>query len=646
MINWYLNRLKTFSIAEYPYRAKQLLKKKYEAIFVQNKSFDPPACNVQKSILGEVNLDSELQNSVISIFQKEFSFSDAEHINWHKDIFSDRCFPKSFSKNIKILKNPALSAKAVWEINRLQFLMKIAINYKCTGYEVYLNQFVEINKSWILNNPYLTGVNWYSNIEVNLRLINWFLCWEVLSADKLIEANSEFKEFVFTSWIPSIYEHCKYSYCNPSKFSSANNHLISEYAGLFIASCKWKFNESEKWNKYSKNGLEQEIVKQHSREGVNKEEAAEYIQFITDFFLIAFVVAEKTANSFSLQYKSYLQKIFNYIYNFLDSKSNFPAYGDEDDGKCFIVDFDKSFNNFKSLLSSGSILFNDPRFKSKGNGYDLKNQLLFGSDGREKFESLITVSKTEKSHFYIKEGHFIFKKKEANKDIYLHFDAAPLGFLSIAAHGHSDALSIILHIDGNPILVDPGTYTYHTEKEWRNYFISTLAHNTVCIDKLNQALQGGPTLWLNHYTTKVLKAEQNNDNELVSASHNGYKNIGCCHTRTLNFERNKNEFKIVDEIDVNNEPHEIFQPWHLHPSVEIEFVNNHTFILKHKNSERKIKMNFDRKMSFQIITGQLKPLLGWHSPSFMQKEATSVILGKIHTKISQKFQLTTIIEIN
>jgi hypothetical protein len=44
-------------------------------------------------------------------------------------------------------------------------------------------------------------------------------------------------------------------------------------------------------------------------------------------------------------------------------------------------------------------------------------------------------------------------------------DAAPLGFLSIAAHGHADALSFILHVDGSPILVDPGMFTYHTHKE-------------------------------------------------------------------------------------------------------------------------------------------------------------------------------------
>ena len=645
MISWYLNRLKTFSIPEYPYRAKQILQKKYEEFFLLHENLIPTKYKIEKGILGGMSFNTEFREPEFSIFGKEFSFSAPDGIDWHKDIFSNQSFPKIFSKNINILGNPALSAKVVWEVNRLQFLMKIAIDYNSSKDDAHLHLFIAIIKSWISDNPYLKGVNWYSNIEVNLRLINWFLCWEVLDADNLIVENKIFQEFAENDWIPSIYRHCIYSYGNPSRYSSANNHLVSEYSGLFVASSKWKFEESDKWKQYSKKGLEEEMVKQHSPKGINKEEAAEYIQFITDFFLIAFIVGERTQNPFSLKYKSYLHRIFNYIFNFLDSKGNFPAYGDEDDGKCFIVDLDEHFNNFKSLLTSGAIIFQDPKLKIKSNGFDVKNKLLFGESGRNVFESLPLVSVAERSEFYKEEGHFFFRKKVNGNEIYLHFDAAPLGFLSIAAHGHADALSIILHVDGNPIFIDPGTYIYHTEKEWRNYFISTLAHNTICIDHLNQALQGGPTLWLQHYKTQVLDLIQTEKMESVTASHNGYKALRCSHQRTVHFERDTSKFTIVDEIDVGKESHEIFQPWHLHPSVKIGIVNDNTFQLKHKMGDRKIKITFDPKLNFEILTGQMKPILGWYSPSFMQKKQTSVIFGKMKAASSQKIQLKTLIEI-
>jgi hypothetical protein len=272
--------------------------------------------------------------------------------------------------------------------------------------------------------------------------------------------------------------------------------------------------------------------------------------------------------------------------------------------------------------------------------------LLFGESGRKTFELLPSHNLEEKSEFYKEEGHFFFRKKDNDEEeIYVHFDAAPLGFLSIAAHGHADALSIILHVDGNPILVDPGTYIYHTDKEWRNYFISTLAHNTICIDNLNQAVQGGPTLWLQHYKTEVSDLIQTNECESVTAEHNGYKAAGCSHKRTVHLDRQKNKFTILDEIGINKESHDIFQPWHLHPLVEIQKIKSHTYQLKHKTGNRIVVISVDPKLNFDIITGQSKPILGWYSPSFMQKKKTSVIFGKMNTSTSQKIQLKTEIEI-
>ena len=644
-MSWYLNRLKTFSLPEYPYRARQFIKKKVEAIFSLNRSLTPGKLTIEKRIFYTVDIVTEPGANTINIFGKKFSYSNPHSIDWHMDIFSEQSFPKIFSKKINIQTSPSLSAKAVWEINRLQFLSQVALNYKTFNDDFHLNLFIEIIRSWKAGNPYMIGVNWYSNIEVNLRLINWFLCWEVLDADRLIEGNETFREFAMSEWIPSIYQHCIYSYENPSRYSSANNHLISEYAGLFIASSKWKFQESEKWNRYSQKGLEKEIVRQHSGKGINKEEAAEYIQFITDFFLIAFIVGEKTNKPFSLQYKSMLHKIFNYIFNFIDCKGNFPKYGDEDDGKCFIIDFEESFNNFKSLLTTGAILFNDPLLKSKSNGFDLKNWILFGEKGKKLFESLSIIYPNEKSDLYPEEGHFILRKKENDQEIYLHFDAAPLGFLSIAAHGHADALSFILHVDGRPILIDSGTYTYHTEPVWRNYFMGTLAHNTIRINKLNQATIGGPTLWLQHYKTKVLKAETNDNYDIVKAQHNGYKKLGIIHTREIIFDKKTYIIKIFDTITSQKQGSYLIEvPFHIHPLIEINATQENQFDLSN-NKGRNVTLLTDSKLKTKLVRGQTEPeITGWHSRSFMCKEPCDTILCSL--EISGNTSLETIISIN
>jgi hypothetical protein len=628
MIGWYINRLKTISIAEFPYRIKQFIKNQYERYFDRGKFPAIITVVTKKDILNFSYSPEELYPDSINIYGTAFRYT-GQNINWHEDITSGERFPLSFSKTIKIRDNSNLSAKNVWEVNRLQFLSFIALNYRKTGSDIYLKQFIRILNSWIDNNPYLVGINWYSNIEINIRLITWFFCWQILDADKLITVNPEFKDFTDLKWIPSIFQHCRYSFSNPSKYSSSNNHLISEYAGLFIATSLWQFKESEEWNRYSKKGLEKEILRQHSENGINKEEAAEYIQFITDFFLIAYIVGENTNNPFSENYKIQFRKILDYICNFLDVDGHFPQYGDEDDGKCLILDFDKNFNNFRSLLTSGAIIFKDPVLKSRSNGFDIKNQFLFGEPGKKVYESIPEINYVGSSKYYEDEGHFIFRKNENGNEIYLHFDAAPLGFLSIAAHGHADALSFTLNVDGQLIFVDPGTYTYHTEPRWRSYFIGTLAHNTIRINQHDQAINGGPTLWTKHYKSSVIDLDLNDDNNRVRATHNGYVKDDAQHIREILFDRLKNEFQILDTIVVKKNRKIIVEiPFHTHPDVSITQQSANCYLIS-KDSVRKTELFVDEKLNPVVIKGQMEPhILGWYSSSFAKKEATNVIYCK------------------
>ena len=69
--------------------------------------------------------------------------------------------------------------------------------------------------------------------------------------------------------------------------------------------------------------------------------------------------------------------------------------------------------------------------------------------------------------------------------------AGSFGLDPLYAHAHADALSFNLSYGGRQFLVDPGTYCYDWS-EWRRYFRSTAAHNTVRIDGLDQAVQDGP----------------------------------------------------------------------------------------------------------------------------------------------------------
>lgn len=638
---WYVNRLRTMNFPEISHRVQVLVQKKYEqrtqmGYFPRNGTWTYP-----KPILSVPAGEGPFNVEQYPIFAWTLDLTGK--IDWHGDISNGRRFPKKFAYSIDTRTEENGIAKVVWEVNRLQFLTNFCLQYRSTGEEQYLQRFMDLVRDWRQENPYLVGVNWYSNIEVCLRIITWFLCWEILETPRLCREHAAFKQFTDTIWLPLIELHGQHAYRHPSKFSSSNNHLIAEASGMFIAGAYWNFPQSKKWAKKGWEILEREIQLQHSSNGINREEASEYIQFITDFFLIAYVVGERTGHSFSTAYSSMLRKIMYYIYHLLDQSGRAPYYGDDDDGHTFVLSNGKGGNNFQSLLTTGAILFKDPVLKSKAGKLDLKNRILFGAEGATQFERLAVVERAPETKMFPEEGHFFIKKGDHKREIYLHVDAAPLGYLSIAAHGHADALSFFLHVDGIPFLADAGTYTYHSEPEWRAYFKGTLAHNTIRVDEQDQAVNGGPCLWLNHFETELAHYEDNEDEAIVRAGHSGYAHLGVTHKRTYQFLKRQDLVVITDEIIADDSKMHVYEiPFHFHPQIEIGASSPRKFALKHPGA-RRVELQLDDQLEPRLVKGSKEPILGWYSGSFLKKEPTHCLYSRLEKAGS--FQLVTKIKI-
>jgi hypothetical protein len=556
-----------------------------------------------------------------------------DDIDWHLDKLSGLHFELSPHNKMNIRSNRLRSAKNVWEINRLHILTPLALKYKTTGDSIYLERFIKLIEDWSNKNPFLYGINWYSNIEVNIRLINFYYMWELLRANELQNTNPAFNHFVINTWMPLIYNHIDYSANHLSYYSSANNHLVSEYSGLFIATSKWHFKEFKHLQEFAKRGLEVEIVKQHVG-GINKEEASEYIQFITDLFYLPFLVGKSRGNHFSATYQNSLIEIFNYIYEFRDIKGNIPRYGDDDDGHVLWQGLSKDKNNFNSLMLSAFSLTEDNKYIENVSDLDLKNRLIDPDTVKLPIRRAIDGVRSRGSVFYPKQGHYFFKKQtNVNSEIYFHFNAGPLGYLSIAAHGHSDALSFEMNINGIQFFIDPGTYCYHVEPEWRNYFVSSRAHNTITINNQNQAKRSGDTMWHNHYSCKSQVVQATEVEDEVIASHNGYS--GLLHERKIHFNKVQNEILVSDHISGERENEfSVYFPLHIHKDVEIINETRGCFRLKH-DSGVEVGVCFECEVlpqEIELSRGELDPINGWNAPSFLVKEPSQVIWFKKNCK--------------
>ena len=164
---------------------------------------------------------------------------------------------------------------------------------------------------------------------------------------------------------------------------------------------------------------------------------------------------------------------------------------------------------------------------------------------------------------------------ETPEEVRIVADAGPLGYLSIAAHGHADALAFTLTVGGTPFLVDSGTFAYHTERAWRHYFRGTSAHNTVMVDGEDQSVFAGPFLWLQHAEATVEQFACSPGLQVLVARHEGYRRLRdpLVHRRTWRYDTVQRDARGLRRASLlrGRMQREIF--WHFAPQCQVSCEN-------------------------------------------------------------------------
>jgi hypothetical protein len=100
-------------------------------------------------------------------------------------------------------------------------------------------------------------------------------------------------------------------------------------------------------------------------------------------------------------------------------------------------------------------------------------------------------------------------------------DAGPHGFLN-GGHAHADALSIDLSLQGQPVFVDPGTFTYTGSADKRDYFRRTSSHSAAVLDGRESAVPAGPFQWSSRATAHAEAWCERDAITLFAGSHDGF----------------------------------------------------------------------------------------------------------------------------
>jgi len=402
--------------------------------------------------------------------------------------------------------------KYVWELNRLQFLVPLAAEVLLTGNAEALGAIEAAIASWHAANPPFRGVGWASGIEVALRAIS-LVATASLAGDRLsLESRQRIGEILAASafWLPRF----------PSKFSSANNHLVAELAGEYLIGLTHGTEP-----RAARAALITEIDRQILADGSGAEQTPTYAAFTVELALLCAFAARAAGVPFPESFDKRISAFAGFVESLGEPP---PALGDDDEGRVLTLGGDEP--GYVRSVASAIAGFLGIAGIAPAPG-DLRGA-IFGTPPAVVVppEGLTTFSDG---------GLTVWRGPLAGHSAALSFDHGPLGYLSIAAHGHADALSLTLTLDGRPVLVDPGTYLYGSGGKWRDWFRGTAAHNTLSLYGHNQSRIAGAFNWSEKAQARWLGP--------LHASHDGYqKPFGVTHERRIALA--PDGFDIVDKL--------------------------------------------------------------------------------------------------
>ncbi|MFF3849710.1 alginate lyase family protein [Streptomyces sp. NPDC002328] len=557
--------------------------------------------------------------------------------DWWFDPKTGRRAPWGYAFDVPYRDEDAVGdIKQIWELSRHQYLTVLAAAYAVTGNERYAERVAEHLRSWWAANAPLRGVHWTSGIELGIRLLSWVWIRRLLDgwpgASALFEGNPVA--------LNQIWHHQRWLAGFPSRGSSANNHVVAEAAGQFAAACAFGwFPSSARWRADALRSLERQLRGNTFGSGLNRELATEYHGLVLELGLAAVAEADAARVPVPASVRLVLLRMTDALAAVVDSRLRPPRQGDADDGHGLVVD-GAGTDRWASLLATGDAVFGRLAWWPSVTGADVRTPLLAALI--RPYATKATARPASRPAHFADAGMTILRSQGETAEIWCRCDGGPHGFLSIAAHAHADALSLEVRYDGVDVLADPGTFCYHGQPEWRRYFRSTLGHNTLELDGVDQSVSGGPFLWTRHARSRVLAADDAASDVAASdadasdasasaavtarwcAEHDGYR--PSVHRRRVELTAAAKELKVVDEV--RGPRRAVRLAFHLGPAIAADLVDDRAALSWTRDGEDvSATLDLPGQLSWRAHRGESDPPLGWYSAGFGRKEPATTLVG-------------------
>lgn len=558
-IQWYFNRLRAMSLPEIGWRLQQKrLQNKERSLYGSNERavigslFDArlETLKFHPEALG-INFSHKTFGTQTSIHLLGGYSYDAYKKRWNAGFQTENEWSNEFSYSLNYKQRDDIGdARTNWELNRhFQFAL-LAKAYYVTKDKKYLDDLKELFYDWNAKNPFLHGISWTSVMEVAIRCIQWCVTLTFLSSCK-----SSVEEKLLSDLETGIKNMAAYIALHYSRFSSANNHLLVEATAIAYAGFAFDYDVLKN---LSIRILDEELMKQNYSDGVNKEMSLHYQTFGMEAYALVMHLMQSNGLKVPQKWKDMLAKQCEFVSCSMISETKACEFGDNDEGK--ILDLEGGeISHYRYVLQICSLVLGQ-RYESFAHPSETV-RWLFDDFDIAKCKQLPLYDNSVSRTF--PQGGYTFLRSNDGK-VVVGIDHAPLGFGSIAAHGHADALSFQLYVDGQCILGDPDTFIYHCWLDKRNEYRKSRNHNTVWVEEDEQSQMLGAFLWGKKAQT-VLKDNSFNSEKDTVAAGSTWQN-GNVHLRIITFDKKQPMISIRDSLQSGSESYTTLM---VHPKCKV-----------------------------------------------------------------------------
>ena len=529
-------------------------------------------------------------------------------IDWHRDPVYGRRVPRVHWAAVPYLDPAFGDHKVIWELNRHQHWLAFGRAFALTGNRVHYDAFRSQLRSWLDANPPLTGTNWASMLELAIRVLSWL--WALSFFSAVAQHDNRDEPPWMVDALLAIAQQLTHVERNLSLYFSPNTHLSGEALALYVAGCTLpELTPSTRWADRGREVLLQEAQAQVCEDGGHAERSTHYHRYSTDFYLLALAVARRSGDGAVETFERTARAQAVYLRMITDDDGRRPAIGDDDGGQMFPI-CGRDPEDCRDTLAVAAVLLDRPELAvgpAPEEAFWICGERAAGLDAER--------PAGWPSGALWNCGYYVSRTPTGD---HLLFDAGPHGFLN-GGHAHADALSVVLTVQGRPLLIDPGTATYTMDRAVRDQFRATAMHNTLMLDRRPQCEPSGPFQWQSQASARARGWWSGRGCDYVVADHAAYRPHR--HTRAVLAVHGVGWW-ILDRVTGEGE-HELMLHWHLHPSWQPR-VRNGSVDLRHDSGAM---LSLASTANIRTIAPGENELAVW-SPAYGRVEPAPVLIAR------------------